>query len=300
MRKIDIDEAGFRAFTQGEFAAISISAETLALARRLDAELDTPGIAGLYLPELSANAGFRDEFGFVFLDDATAAPFYVSLPGTLSELHRRFPRPAGARLPLDDCLAGFGGQSLADRALALGAWNALGQHLLRRAGFHFPPRGSGDVDEPRGGERVGMVGYFCPVIDRLVARGVEVLVIEQQPERVPQREGVILSRDPAALAGCRRVYCTASTLINDTLEEILACCAGAEAVDLIGPSGSGLPDVLFAHGIRAVGGVTFADAAALRAALERHESWGAAGNKYELTADNYPGVEALLAAALDS
>ncbi|MGD8349584.1 MAG: DUF364 domain-containing protein [Gammaproteobacteria bacterium] len=253
-------------------------------------------MAGLYLPQLSAEAGFRDEFGFVFLADGTAAPFYVSLPGTLAELRRRFPDPANARLSLATCLEGLGGPALPDRALALGAWNALSQYLFRRAGFEFPPRGAADGPEPRAGERVGMVGYFCPVIDRLVERGVEVLVIEQQPERVPRRERVTLSQDPGALSECRLVYCTASTLINDTLEGILACCAKAEAVDLIGPSGSGLPDVLFAQGIHAVGGVSFASAATLRAALEKRESWGTAGTKYELTAAGYPGADALLAA----
>jgi hypothetical protein len=278
---------------------MSISAEILALARRLCAELEAPQIAGLYLPDLPLDAEFRDEFGFVFLDDGTAAPFYVSLPGTLGELHRRFPDPARARLSLGDCLEGLVESPLPVRALALGAWNALSQHLIRRAGFHCPPRGAGGASEPRSGEQVGMVGYFCPVIDRLVARGVEVLVIEQQPQRVPRRAQVRLSQDLAELAQCRLVYCTASTLINDTLQQVIDCCASAQAVDLIGPSGSGLPDVLFAHGIHALGGVSFADAETLRAALERRESWGRAGYKYELTAANYPGAEALLAAALN-
>ncbi len=142
-----------------------------------------------------------------------------------------------------------------------------------------------------------MVGYFCPIIDRLVEQGVKVLVIEQQPGRVPRRQHVELSEDLKALADCRLVYCTASTLINDSLEQVLDCCAGAEAVDLIGPSGSGLPDVLFKYGVHAVGGVSFDDAGALREALRRRESWGSAGNKYELTSVNYPGFEALLAAA---
>jgi uncharacterized protein (DUF4213/DUF364 family) len=279
--------------------AIGISAETLALARRLCADLEVPQIGSLYLPDSTADAGFRDEFGLVFLDDGTAAPFYVSLPGTLAELHRRFPDPARARPGMTECLQGLGATALADRALALGAWNALSQHLFRRAGFRCPPRSAAGEYQPRRGERVGMVGYFCPIIDRLVEQGIEVLVIEQQPGRVPRRAGIRLSQDPGALAECRLVYCTASTLINDSLEGILACCASADAVDLIGPSGSGLPDILFAHGIHAVGGVAFADAGLLRTTLARRESWGAAGQKYELTAASYPGVDALLAAALD-
>jgi hypothetical protein len=108
-----------------------------------------------------------------------------------------------------------------------------------------------------------------------------------------------LSEDLASLAHCRLVYCTASTLINDSLEQVLENCVNAEAVDLIGPTGSGLPDVLFEHGVHAVGGVSFDDAVALREVLARRESWGAVGNKYELTAANYPGFEALLSAALN-
>jgi uncharacterized protein (DUF4213/DUF364 family) len=278
---------------------MSISAEILALGQRLCSELEAPDIEGLHLPELSADDEFRDEFGFVFLTDGSAAPFYVSLPATLQQLHRRFPEPAGARLSLRQCLQGLDQSSLPERALAIGAWNALSQHLIRRAGYVCPPRGSAQGFEPRAGERIGMVGYFCPVIDRLVEQGVDVLVIEQQPDRVPKRAHVELSQDLQALAECRLVYCTASTLINDSLQQVMDSCVNAQAVDLIGPTGSGLPDVLFKHGVHAVGGVSFDDAEGLREALARRESWGRVGKKYELTADNYPGAEALLAAALD-
>jgi uncharacterized protein (DUF4213/DUF364 family) len=278
---------------------MSISAEILALGQRLCGELEAPDIEGLHLPELSADDEFRDEFGFVFLTDGSAAPFYVSLPATLQQLHRRFPEPAGARLSLRQCLQGLDQSSLPERALAIGAWNALSQHLIRRAGYVCPPRGSAQGFEPRAGERIGMVGYFCPVIDRLVEQGVDVLVIEQQPDRVPKRAHVELSQDLQALAECRLVYCTASTLINDSLQQVMDSCVNAQAVDLIGPTGSGLPDVLFKHGVHAVGGVSFDDAEGLREALARRESWGRVGKKYELTADNYPGAEALLAAALD-
>ena len=111
---------------------MSISAEILALATRLCAELDVPEIAGLHLPDLTADEDFRDEFGIVFLSDDTAAPFYVSLPGTLDRLHRRFPRPDRARLSLQSCLEGLGAASIPDRALATSAWNALSQYLMRR------------------------------------------------------------------------------------------------------------------------------------------------------------------------
>lgn len=275
----------------------NINLEMLAMARRICGELPMADIRALHLPQCEAAEEYRDEFGFVFLEDGTAAPFYVSLPGTLAELHARFAEPRRTRMSLDACLAGLTAESLAERALALGAWNALGQSLFRRAGFRCPQRSKVAAGGPVPGERVGMVGFFRPIVDRLVADGVEVLVIERQPGRVPQLAGVELAEDPAALASCRLVYCTASTLINDSLAQVLEHCGDADSVQLIGPSGSGLPDLLFARGIDAVGGVSFADEGALRRALAARESWGSVGSKYELTPANYPGVDALLADA---
>ena len=278
---------------------MSISTEILSLARRLCGELEVPEITGLHLPDLQVDDEFRDEFGIVFLSDGSAASFYVSLPGTLACLHERFPNPQQTRLSLQHCLEGLADSSLPERALAIGAWNALSQYLIRGAGYACPARGSAGGSDPQRGEQVGMVGYFCPIIDRLVERGVEVLVVEQQPGRVPQRPGVQLSQNLASLAHCRLVYCTASTLINDSLEQVLDHCISAEAVDLMGPTGSGLPDVLFKYGVHAVGGVSFDDATALREVFLRRESWGPVGRKYELTAANYPGFEALLSSAFN-
>jgi uncharacterized protein (DUF4213/DUF364 family) len=141
---------------------------------------------------------------------------------------------------------------------------------------------------------MGMVGYFCPVIDRLVAAGREVLVLEQQPERVPVRTNVRLTTRAQDLAQCSQVLCTASVLINDSLDELLEACSAVSSFQLIGPSGSGLPDALLARGVDGVGGVVFEEPARLRAALQRRDSWGAAGRKYQIRAADYPGIDALL------
>ena len=140
-----------------------------------------------------------------------------------------------------------------------------------------------------------MVGYFCPVIDRLVEQGEEVLLLEQVPERVPIRDHVAVTGDPADLAGCSRILCTASVLINDSLDQLLAASAGVQGFEIIGPSGSGLPDALFKRGITGVGGIVFDDAKRLFDALDRRENWGSAGRKYQLGPGDYPGIEVLIA-----
>jgi len=281
---------------------MSITPEYLNIAETVASRISLPRVSRLYLPEQSDDPEFRDEFGLLFLENGVVAPFYASLPGTLDSLRTSYADIATRQLPLIDLIGMMEQDDLAARALGLGAYNAMSQHLMRTAGLLPLDKGkTGNMGsaELRPGEQIGMVGYFCPLIDKLVDRGHTVLVIEQQPERVPQRTGVTLSRNPADLSACRIVLCTAATLINDSVDDILQHCQKAENFSLIGPSGSGLPDVLFEHGIDAVGGVFFASTNELNETLASRSSWGKAGQKYQLDANSYPGYQALLEKASD-
>jgi len=266
---------------------------------RLEAALPALRIDGFYLPEFVDDGEYRDEFGFVVLSDGSIGPFYVSLQPVLENLWRTY----GRRVPvLDpfDAARGVGATDPARSALGLGAFNALSRSLMRRADFDPPDRpASKEALADRSTGPVGMVGYFCPVIDRLLEQGEEVLLLEQVPERVPVRDQVRVTVDPADLADCSRILCTASVLINDTLDQLLAACNGARGFEIIGPSGSGLPDALFSRGVSGVGGIVFDDATRLFDALDSRQNWGAAGRKYQLGPNDYPGIEALIAGISD-
>lgn len=273
----------------------SISDDYRRIGERLAALPGRPPIEGLYLPAPVPDETFRDEFGFVFLEDGNVGPFYVSMGDILPQLWQRYPEPARCKVDAMNLLQGFGGTDLAGRALALGVYNALSAWLYEATGFEPPDRGgnSGLSDNPAG-LTVGMVGYFCPLVEKLTAQGCKVMVLERAPERVAGAEGVSVTGDPRDLRDCARVLCTASTLINNSLDEILAGAGREKVVELIGPSGSGLPDPLLARGVASIGGVSFDDREQLLAHLTRGESWGAAGRKYQLDAASYPGLEGLL------
>ena len=278
---------------------MTLNDDYLALGRRLCTLLGSPAVDGLYLPAPVADETFRDEFGFVFLADGSVGPFYVSLGGMLRTLWRRHPDPPLFSADPLHLLDGFGSTEPAVRGLAVGTFNALSAALMHAAGFEPPDRASdSDGSDDRNGDGdapVGMVGYFCPLIDRLTARGRHVLVLEQAPQRVPERAGVQVTTDMRALRDCSQVLCTASTLVNDTLPSLLDALHGHVVVDLIGPTGSGLPDPLFAHGVRAVGGIRFASRRQLLEQLRAGQAWGDAGRKYQLDARTYPGVDGLAA-----
>ena len=278
----------------------AISSDYQALGERVADLLGNPAVAGLYLPAPVEDETFRDEFGFVFLADGSAGPFYVSMGDILQRLWQRHPDPAAYRGDALGLLQGFASTDMADRALAQGTYNALSTALYRGAGFQPPDRtpNSGLSDTPPG-MLVGMVGYFAPLVEKLTAQGCRVLVLEQAPERVTTQPGVAVTTDPRALRDCPQVLCSASTLINDSLEAVLAAVDPRARFELIGPSGSGLPDPLFARGVSAVGGSLFGEKADLVERLQRGESWGSASRKYQLDPTSYPGLEQLIARLTD-
>ena len=275
--------------------AASINSHYLTIGCELAVRLGQPAVGGLHLPAAVPDETFRDEFGFVFLADGSVGPFYVSMGELLRDLWRLSPEPSAYRSDSLSLLQGFTSTEPASRALALGTYNALSAALFRAAGFEPPDRSGGSgLDGLATGATIGMVGYFGPLVERLTTQGNPVLILEQAPERIPDRTDVAATDDPASLGSCARVLCTASTLINDTLCELLEAIGPQTPVELVGPSGSGVPEPLFARGVTAVGGISFAGRESLLERLGRGENWGKAGRKYQLEPGNYPGLPALL------
>ena len=262
------------------------------LARRIADQIELPLISGIHLPLRVDDPEKPDEFGFVFLEDGSAGPFYTRLDDDLEQLWRRTAsQPVGGRVI--DLVDGWLADDQASRALALGAFNALSQHLMRRARFLPPAHQAPKSRPPESG--LAMVGYIRPMVEKLLQRGLQkVLVLERNPSRVEPAAGVVVSSNPADLRAYDYIICTASTLINDSLGEILQHKRPGAHLALVGPSGSGLADVLFANGVDEVGGIWIEDLPALRDALKAQQAWGHAGSKYNLAASGYPGVDKLL------
>jgi len=116
-------------------------------------------------------------------------------------------------------------------------------------------RGAFEVLAERGrGRDVAVVGHF-PFVDRLrpLVRNLWVIEKRLRPGDLPESEAA------RVLPRCQVVCLSGTTLINHTLEGLLACCRGATIV-LTGPSSLFTP-VLFDHGIDVVCGTRVIDAA---------------------------------------
>ncbi|MGB0846394.1 MAG: Rossmann-like domain-containing protein [Thiolinea sp.] len=252
-------------------------------------------VSGLVLPT-PGDKGFCDEFGFIMLNSGAIGPFYVSLDDTLLTLWQRFPTPEVMHVPLEELLTYLTTDSLPERALGIGAYNALSRHVMNESGYQ-PAKRRNKTDTQQESGAVGMVGYFGPLIERLIAQKRPVIVLEKLAARVKPHPLVRHVTRPDDLADCEQVLCTASTLVNGTLDEILAACHDVPHFSLVGPSASGLPDACFAHGVDSIGAIQFTDQALVKKTLNAGESWGKAGEKYEINRNEYPGISQLLAQA---
>jgi uncharacterized protein (DUF4213/DUF364 family) len=145
------------------------------------------------------------------------------------------------------------------RALAVAALNALSASWLEGGAYRVVyDRDALDLLELRPGMSVALVGAFSSYIDRLRSvPGLRLKVLELRESALREQDKplyVPASRAAEVVPACDALVITGMTLVNGTLEGLLRLAAPTASVIVVGPSGSMLPDALFARGVRWAGG----------------------------------------------
>jgi hypothetical protein len=278
---------------EGRERAVTVARELVAALARLGELGPLPRVRALHLPPPEVAGTRAGEFCALELEDGTLGLSFVVLDGELDVLRARALPVAGAD-PLE-LAAWFAARRGGERAVGFATVNALTALLYRRA--RFVPAAAGDTlgVDARPGDHVGMVGLFPPLVPRVLATGARLTVLELRGELAAEHDGWRVTLDADALRGCGKVLCTSTVLLNDTLDGLLARCAGAEAFVLVGPGAACLPDPLFTRGVTVLAGAWIEDGPALVEAIRTGHPWGAAARKCAVARDAYPGFEALLA-----
>ncbi len=265
----------------------------LARCEAIAAAMPLPAVDHVYLPPPQEHGEKSRKFGLVVLSDNSTGFFYTLLGDDADRARALLPR-----VP-DDALAlarWYLDADSARRAMGLGAIGAITQALFAASGY-TPPNAVNPIADlqPEVTDHLGMVGYFPALVKMLREREVPLTVLELD-EALVQRSGRFeVTTDPARLRACNKILCTASTLINDTVDDVLASAGGAGYLALIGPSADVLPDPLFERGVSVVGGSAVVDYARLERCCETGEDWTDSVRKYCLTPGEYPGTDALVA-----
>jgi uncharacterized protein (DUF4213/DUF364 family) len=148
------------------------------------------------------------------------------------------------------------------RAVGIAAMNALADTCWRRRPHPETELRLGidafDATEMRPGDKVVVVGAFVPFLRELKRRRQPFLVLEQDPATLKPEELPFFR--PAEQAGdavpeADVVLITGTTLINDTLEELLSLAKPAARVTMVGPTVSLLPDAFLRRGATILGTV---------------------------------------------
>jgi uncharacterized protein (DUF4213/DUF364 family) len=146
------------------------------------------------------------------------------------------------------------------RAVGIAAVNALAEVCWQRRPHPGVELRHGidafDATDIRPGDKVVVVGAFVPFLKELKRRGQDYLVLEQDPATLKPDELPFFR--PAELAAeiipdADVVLITGSTLVNNTLEELLALSRPDARVTVVGPTVGMLPDAFLARGADVLG-----------------------------------------------
>ena len=148
------------------------------------------------------------------------------------------------------------------RAVGIAAMNALADTCWRRRPHPDTELQLGidafDATEIYPGDRVVVVGAFVPFLRELKRRRQSYLVLEQDPATLKADELPFFRPAEQAAAVVPQadvLMITGTTLINDTLEELLALANPAARVTMVGPTVTMLPDAFLRRGADVLGTV---------------------------------------------
>jgi uncharacterized protein (DUF4213/DUF364 family) len=165
-------------------------------------------------------------------------------------------------MPAAEVLTALPSKEPIKAAIAIATLNALSASCWERGltdNYHIQLNTDAiDVVRMPAESSVAVIGAFVPILRKLKARGGRWWVIEQDPQTLKGDEMdhfIPADQSEETIAAADVLIITGVTLVNHTLEPILKAARPDAEIAVIGPTASMLPEALFAHGARVVGGV---------------------------------------------
>ncbi len=277
---------------------MTIAEEFLEILREIRTKNPFPRIKEIFIPQYAGASPEKTSFGLIQLDGGAAGIIYLSLsPIFLEQAMDLDVRTLIGKDPFEIA------QWLTDpksndlqKALALGTINAMSSNFFEQSGFplDFATNSMGNLSLIET-DHVGMVGYFLPLVKQIGDQQIPLTVIEKKKALVQSHPTWEVTLDPASLQKCNKIIITSTTILNDTLDDVLKYCAGAEFISVIGPTAGFIPDPLFKRGVHIVGGTKIHDPIQLRSNFEKGHRWGSSTRKYCIDKAQYAGYRVWLA-----
>jgi uncharacterized protein (DUF4213/DUF364 family) len=234
----------------------TIAAIEAILDRDLDAITVERAVVGLFFTGVKLTDGRETTVAGSCATPRDAVPGDVCCPVTARAAG--YQRLAGQ--PAAELMRGALSDNGLRRAVGIATLNALAELAWRRRPCPGVELRSGadafEATEIGPGERVVLVGAFIPFLKELKHRRQPYLVLEQnkaalKPEEMPFYRPADLAAE--IIPGADVLLITGATLLNDTLEDLLARARPEARVTIVGPTVGMLPDAFVARGASVLG-----------------------------------------------
>jgi len=251
-----------------------------------------PPITSIFLPSFCKGGQPKEaEFMALSLAGGATGISYVLVPDENEKDYKSLqPSNYVGQNPREYALD-FGSGDPVKEMISLAAINAICQHVMRKNDFAVDSAtDSLGLLSVSAGDKLGMVGLFFPLIKRVKNADADLVIIEKNEHLIDRYPELPITLDAAQLNTCNKVLCTSTTILNNSLDEILSHCAPDALVSIIGPTAGYFPDPLFKHGVDVVGGRVVKDGQLFIQLLKEQKRWGEATRKVCFQKKTYKGL----------
>ena len=276
---------------------MTIANEFIEIIKQISNNIEIPLIKEIHLPIpiYKDKNSHKSNFGAIKLEDGTIGVVYVSLLPKVKEIGETTDLTQFAKMNPVDLAIKFGSSDLFEKTLGLGAINAISQHIFKQSNFSFDfTTDSLGLLNLNKRDKPGMVGFFPPLVAQIKNMGIQLIIIEKKAQLVKKTNNWEVTLDPTRLTTCNKVLITSTTVLNESIDEILRYCSQAEKISIIGPTAGFFPDPLFSRGVNIVGGTYIHDPNLFMELISENKRWGPSTKKYCIQKNSYPGITSLL------
>ena len=271
---------------------MSLQDEFKNMVAELTTKFTLPPIANIFFPPFHKGGQPKDaQFMAISLEGGAAGVSFVLLPdekmGEYNALQSSdFVNQNPSRFALE-----FGDDNPLKEMISLAAINSICQHVMRETDFSIDyttdSLGLLSVSE---GDRVGMVGLFGGLIKTIKKANAELVVIEKNEQLIQKFPNLPITLDARQLSTCNKILCTSTTIMNNSLDDILAHCSPDTFISIVGPTAGYFPDPLFVRGVDVLGGRIVKDGEMFLQLLAERKRWGAATQRTCFQRQTYIGI----------
>ncbi len=271
---------------------MSLKDEFKKMITELTTKFTLPPIANIFFPPFYKGGQPKDaQFMAISLEGGAVGVSFVLLPDEKMEEYTALQPPDFVEKSPRVFALEFGNDDPIKEMISLAAINAICQHVMRETNYAVDSAtDSLGLLSVSAGDRVGMVGLFLGLIKTIKKAGAELVVIEKKDRLIQKFPNLPITLDATKLSTCNKILCTSTTILNNSLDEILAHCSSDAFVSIIGPTAGYFPNPLFARGVDVVGGRVVKNGALFLQLLAERKRWGDATQKTCFQKETYLGI----------